>query len=73
MSDDLPEPFGPTIATCSPSEIESVIELRTVLRPRITLTLRKSISEEFEFEEDRGMVQAGEDAAESFNLYEISP
>ena len=59
------------MATCSPSEIESVIESRTVLRPRMTLTLRKSINEELELEEDRGILQAGEDAAESFNLSEI--
>src|SRR5215469_137688 len=40
---DLPQPFGPRIATCSPWPIRRLKSRSAVLAPRITVTLRSSM------------------------------
>src|SRR5579872_2188598 len=42
MSVDLPEPFGPRMATCSPCAMEKVSPSSARLLPRITVTFRSS-------------------------------
>src|SRR5450432_3815777 len=44
ISVDLPEPLGPSSATCSPCRICSVKFRSTVLSPRVTVTRAKSIN-----------------------------
>src|SRR5215831_10781539 len=44
ISVDFPQPFGPRMATCSPSRIESVIPSRAIFSPRYTVTLLNSIN-----------------------------
>src|SRR5437588_4622722 len=44
MRDDFPEPFGPSIATCSPASMESVIPSSAIFCSRNTVTFRNSIS-----------------------------
>src|ERR1022692_3262047 len=42
ISVDLPQPFGPRMAACSPAWMRRVMSWRTVLSPRITVMLWKS-------------------------------
>src|SRR2546428_1878854 len=44
ISDDLPQPFGPRMATCSPCRISKEMESSARLRPRIRVTLWNSRS-----------------------------
>src|SRR5262249_44009931 len=43
MSVDLPQPFGPRIAMCSPDPMVRLIFRRAIFSPRMTVTLRRSI------------------------------
>src|ERR1700676_13161 len=42
ISVDLPQPFGPRMAACSPAWMRRAMSWRTVFSPRITVRLRKS-------------------------------